>query len=58
MNKTKKVDIETNKYSFNRLMMTGLPNNIDEKEVKKIVESYGQIKYFSLVNKTNNDDIL
>ena len=57
MNKTKKVDIETNKYSFNRLMMTGLPNNIDEKEVKKIVESYGQIKYFSLVNKTNNDDI-
>ena len=57
MNKTKKVDIESNTYNFNRLMMTGLPNNIDDKEVKKIVESYGQIKYFSLINKKNNDDI-
>ena len=58
MNKTKKVDIESNTYNFNRLMMTGLPNNIDDKEVKKIVESYGQIKYFSLIKKENNDDII
>ena len=57
MNKTKKVDIESNTYNFNRLMMTGLPNNIDDKEVKKIVESYGQIKYFSLIKKENNNDI-
>ena len=57
MNKTKKVDVDSNQYSFNRLMMTGLPNKIDDKEVKKIVESYGQIKYFSLINKKNNDDI-
>ena len=46
-----------NKYNFNRLLMTGLPNNIEEKEVKKIVESYGQIKYFSLINKKNSDEI-
>ena len=46
-----------NKYNFNRLLMTGLPNNIEEKEVKKIVESYGEIKYFSLINKKNSDEI-
>ena len=50
MSKTKKVDVDSNQYSFNRLIMTGLPNNIDDKEVKKIIESYGQIKYFSLIN--------
>ena len=49
--------VNNNKYNFNRLLMTGLPNNIDEKEVKKIIESYGQIKYFSLINKKNNDEI-
>ena len=54
-NKTNKVN--NNKYNFNRLLMTGLPNNIDEKEVKKIIESYGQIKYFNLINKKNNDEI-
>ena len=37
--------------------MTGLPYNIEEKEVKKIVESYGQIKYFNLINKKNSDEI-
>ena len=57
INKNKKNDNDSNKYSFNRLIMTGLPNNIDEKEVRKIVESYGHIKYFSLHNKKNNDDI-
>ena len=46
-----------NKYNFNRLLMTGLPYNIEEKEVKKIVESYGQIKYFNLINKKNSDEI-
>ena len=46
-----------NKYNFNRLLMTGLTNNIEEKEVRKIVESYGQIKYFSLINKKNSDEI-
>ena len=59
-NKTKKLQNDNNndnKYSFNRLIMTGLPNNIDEKEVRKIVESYGHIKYFSLINKKNNDEI-
>ena len=55
-NKTKKIE-NNNKYSFNRLIMTGLPNNINEKEVRKIVESYGQIKYFNLINKKNNDEI-
>jgi len=54
-NKTNKVN--NNKYNFNRLLMTGLPNNIEEKEVKKILESYGQIKYFNLINKKNNDEI-
>ena len=54
-NKTNKVN--NNKYNFNRLLMTGLPNNIEEKEVKKIIESYGQIKYFNLINKKNNDEI-
>ena len=49
--------VNNNKYNFNRLLMTGLPNNIEEKEVKKIVESYGQVKYFNLINKKNNDDI-
>ena len=46
-----------NKYNYNRLLMTGLPYNIEEKEVKKIVESYGQIKYFNLINKKNSDEI-
>ena len=46
-----------NKYNINRLLMTGLPYNIEEKEVKKIVESYGQIKYFNLINKKNSDEI-
>ena len=55
-NKNKKIEND-NKYSFNRLIMTGLPNNIDEKEVRKIVESYGQVKYFNLINKKNNDEI-
>ena len=55
-NKTKKIETD-NKYSFNRLIMTGLPNNIEEKEVRKIVESYGQVKYFNLINKKNNDEI-
>jgi splicing factor U2AF subunit len=59
INKNKKVqnDNSDNKYSFNRLIMTGLPNKIEEKEVRKIVESYGHIKYFSLVNKKNNEEI-
>ena len=56
INKNKKTDNDS-KYSFNRLIMTGLPNNIDENEVRKIVESYGHIKYFTLINKKNNDDI-
>ena len=43
------------KYSFNRLIMTGLPNNIEENEVRKIVESYGHIKYFKLITKKNDD---
>ena len=55
-NKNKKIEND-NKYSFNRLIMTGLPNNIDEKEVRKIVGSYGQVKYFNLINKKNNDEI-
>ena len=55
-NKNKKIETD-NKYSFNRLIMTGLPNNIEEKEVRKIVESYGQVKYFNLINKKNNDEI-
>ena len=42
---------------MNRLLLIGLPNNIEEKEVKKIVESYGQVKYFSLINKKNSDEI-
>ena len=46
-----------NKYNYNRLLMTGLPYNIEEKEVKNIVESYGQIKYFNLINKKNSDEI-
>ena len=49
--------VNNNKYNFNRLLMTGLPNNIEEKEVKKIVESYGQVKYFNLINKKNDDEI-
>ena len=56
-NKNKKTEENETKYTFNRLMMTGLPNNINEKEVRKIVESYGQIKYFNLINKRNNDEI-
>jgi len=56
-NKNKKNDNDNSKYSFNRLLMTGLPNNIEEKEVKKIIESYGHIKYFNLINKKNNDEI-
>ena len=55
--KNNKKNDNDNKYSFNRLLMTGLPNNIDEKEVRKIVESYGHIKYFNLINKKNNDEI-
>jgi len=48
---------DNNKNNFNRLLMTGLPINIEEKEAKDIVESYGQVKYFNLVNKTNDNDI-
>ena len=56
-NLNKNSNAVNNKYNFNRLLMTGLPNNIEEKEVKKIVESYGEIKYFSLINKKNSDEI-
>ena len=49
--------VNNNKYNINRLLMTGLPYNIEEKEVKKIVESYGEIKYFKLINKKNSDEI-
>ena len=48
---------DNNKSNFNRLLMTGLPNNIEEKEAKDIVESYGQVKYFNLINKKNDNDI-
>jgi len=54
-NKKNQIDNTDNKYSFNRLIMTGLPNNIDEKEVRKIVESYGHIKYFNLIKKKNDE---
>ena len=50
INKNKKIDNDS-KYCFNRLIMTGLANNFDENEVRKIVESYGHIKYFTLFNK-------
>ena len=56
-NLNKNTNKVNNKYNFNRLLMTGLPNNIEEKEVKKIVESYGQVKYFNLINKKNDDEI-
>ena len=59
INKNKKNEDIGNNISSNnsRLMMTGLPNNINEKEVRKIVESYGQIKFFRLISKKNNEEI-
>ena len=59
INKNKKnEDIGNNISTTNsRLMMTGLPSNINEKEVRKIVESYGQIKFFRLISKKNNEEI-
>ena len=46
-----------NSTNNNRLILTGLPDNIEENEVRKIIESFGQIKYFNLVSKKNNRDI-
>ena len=53
-NKLKKV--ENDKYSLNRLVLTGLPNDINDKDVKKIVESYGQLKYFNIIKRNNDNE--
>lgn len=49
--------LTNNENNNNRLILTGLPDNIEENEVRKIIESFGQLKYFNLVSQKNNRDI-
>lgn len=43
--------------SDNKLFMGGIPVTAKEKEIKDIVESFGQLKTFNLVKDPNNEEL-
>lgn len=43
--------------SDNKLFMGGIPLSAKDNEVRKVVESFGQIKTFNLVKDSSNDEL-
>ena len=47
---------KNDKESNNKLYLTGIPTNAKEREIRDIVESFGQLKYFNLIKDQNDEN--
>ena len=48
---------QSDNESDKKLYMSGIPPTAKESEIREIVESFGQLKYFNLIKDQNNDSL-